>query len=342
MSSVVTGKYYSPQEKEEDMYLTRLKSFAKSKTFTLLLLNVFVIIVFTIFTGGRFLRPLNIRNILNAMVIVSFLVIGEGLLIIYGNIDLSCGNVGTMCAIVMALVLLNENIPWFAALLISFIVGIIAGLLNATLIVKLNFQPFIATLAMASVAEGLSYVFGNASSIAVENSIITFLGTYRFFNDLIPFSVIISLAFMLIYGIILSRTKFGRMIYLCGGNREAARLTGINPKKICYILFANMGFLSALSGSLLAARMKSATVNGITSNQFSGITAAILGGISFGGGAGGMLGAFFGLLLLNCFNNGMTIMGIDPFWQTVASGILLLVALIFDYISVSRAAKRLA
>ena len=324
------------------MSQTRIKAFIRSKTFTLLLLDIVVIIFFTIFTRGTFLQPLNIRNILNAMVIVSFLAIGEGLLIIYGNIDLSCGNVGTMCAILMAILITNLNYTWYVALLLSFIVGMITGVINATLITKLNFQPFIATLAMASVAEGLSYVFGNATSIAVEDKVLSFIGTYRFANGLIPFSVIISIMFMLIYGIMLSRTKFGRMIYLCGGNREAARLTGINSKKICYILFANMGFLSALSGALLASRMKSATVNGIISNQFSGVTAAILGGISFGGGSGGMLGAFLGLLLLNCFNNGMTIMGVDPYWQIVASGLILLVALIFDYISAKRSTKRFA
>ena len=87
--------------------------------------------------------------------------------------------------------------------------------------------------------------------------------------------------------------------------------------------------------------MKSATVNGIMGSQFAGITAAILGGISFGGGSGGMLGAFFGLLLLNCFNNGMTVMGVDPYWQTVASGALLLIALMFDFVSIVRREKSL-
>ena len=82
---------------------------------------------------------------------------------------------------------------------------------------------------------------------------------------------------------------------------------------------------------MLASRVSSATVTGVNSNQFSGVTAAILGGISFGGGTGGMVGAFIGLLLLNCFNNGMTLIGMDPYWQTVASGALLLLALIIDY-----------
>ena len=319
----------------------RVKAFFKSKEFTLVLLTAIVIIFFTIYTGGLFIKPLNVRGILNAMVIVSFLTIGEGMLIIYGNIDLSSGAVGTLSAVIMAGALTNVGLPWYVTLLIGFAVGMLFGVINATLIVKLRFQAFIATLAMASVATGLAYVFGKAAAIAVKAPAIVFIGGHRFFGGLIPFSVIISLALFLLYGIIMTKTNFGRKVYMCGCNREAARLAGLNPQKYCYILFANMGFLSALSGIVLAARMKSATVTGITGSQFSGITAAILGGISFGGGSGGMLGAFFGLLLLNCFNNGVQLIGLNPYWQTVASGGILLIALFFDFVSTVRKEKQL-
>jgi ribose/xylose/arabinose/galactoside ABC-type transport system permease subunit len=319
----------------------RIKAFLKSKEFTLVLLTVIVVILFTVITGGIFLKPLNIRNILNSMVIVSFLTIGEGMLIIYGNIDLSGGAVGTLCAVILGCGLTNLGLPWYLSLSLAFAIGIGFGFVSATLIVKLNIQPFIATLAMASVAEGLTYVFGKASAVDVKDPVITFIGTHRFADGLIPFSVIISLALLLVYGLIMSKTEFGRIVYMCGCNREAARLAGLKPKKICYILFANMGFLSALSGVILAARMKSATVTGISGSQFAGITAAILGGVSFGGGSGGILGAFIGLLLLNCFNNGMTVMGVDPYWQTVASGALLIIALLFDFVSMLRKEKNL-
>ena len=132
----------------------RLKLFLKTKEFTLFLLTVIIVIFFTIFTGGIFLKPLNIRNILNAMVIVSFLTIGEGMLIIYGNIDLSGGAVGTLSAIILGCALTNMGLPWYISLLIGLFIGMLFGVINATLIVKLRFQPFIATLAMAGVAEG--------------------------------------------------------------------------------------------------------------------------------------------------------------------------------------------
>jgi ribose/xylose/arabinose/galactoside ABC-type transport system permease subunit len=219
------------------------------------------------------------------MVIVSFLTIGEGMLIIYGNIDLSSGAVGTLAAVILGSSLTNLGLPWYLSLLSGFAVGVVFGLINATLIVKFRFQPFIATLAMAGVAEGLTYVFGNAAAVDVKDPVLTFIGTHRFADGLIPFSVIISLALLLGYGLLMSKTEFGRSVYMCGCNREAARLAGLKPKKICYILFINAGVLASLSGIILAARMKSATVTGISGSQFSGITAAILGGISFGGGS---------------------------------------------------------
>ena len=308
-----------------------VKRVMKRKEFSLVIVLVLIIVLFGILTKGKFFKPLNIRNILNSMVIVAFLTIGEGMLIIYGNIDLSAGTVGTLSAIVMAHAVSTFGLPWWLAIIMAICCGLITGFINATLITKLNFQPFIATLAMKSVAEGLADVFGNASAINIENKTLSWIGNYKFANNIIPVSVVIALVFIIVYGIILAKSKFGRQIYLCGGNRQAAFLAGINPVKTCYILFMNMGALAALAGCMLASRVSSATVTGVNSNQFSGVTAAILGGISFGGGTGGMVGAFIGLLLLNCFNNGMTLIGMDPYWQTVASGALLLLALIIDY-----------
>jgi len=309
------------------------KNFMKRKEFSLILMLVLVIAFFAILSKGIFFKALNIRNILNAMVIVSFLTVGEAMLIIYGNVDLSAGTVGTLSAIVMAHCITTYGLPWWVAVIAALAVGLLAGAINATLITKLKFQPFIATLAVQSIAEGLAMVACKGTAVNVDNEVLNWIGTFKFANKIIPVAVIIALLVMLIYGIILAKTKFGRMIYLCGGNREAARLVGINPHKICYVLFMNMGALAALSGCMLAARVSSATVTGTNANQFSGVTAAILGGISFGGGSGGMVGAFLGLLLLNCFNNGMTLIGMDPYWQIVASGALLLIALIIDYYS---------
>jgi ribose/xylose/arabinose/galactoside ABC-type transport system permease subunit len=139
-----------------------------------------------------------------------------------------------------------------------------------------------------------------------------------------------------VYGVVLAKTRFGKSIYMIGGNPVAAKLAGLNPKKIWYILFINNAVLGAVAGSLQAMRLRAGTVTGIANGQFTGMTGAILGGVSFGGGSGGMGGAFVGLVLLNGFNTGLMNLGITPYYTTVASGALLLIALAFDYFNARR------
>lgn len=311
----------------------RLRNFFRSKLFTLILVLLVLIVFFTAATGGKYVKPLNIRSILNSIVVVSFLAIGEGFLMISGCVDLSAGAVGTAAGLVMAIGVTWWGVPWFVAILLALLFGGVCGYLNSVFVHKLNFQPFIATLAMADMAKGLGYIFCNGEFIEVDDEVISFIGTEKIFGKIIPFALIISLLFLVVYGIILSRTTFGRQIYLVGGNKHAAKLAGLNPTRISTVLFINSGVLAAIAGCLGVARIKSATTTGIISHQFSGITAAILGGISFGGGSGGMLGCFVGLLILNCFNNGTNTMGFNSYVQQVFSGALLLLALGFDIIS---------
>jgi ribose/xylose/arabinose/galactoside ABC-type transport system permease subunit len=141
------------------------------------------------------------------------------------------------------------------------------------------------------------------------------------------------------YGIILSKTKFGRSVYLCGGNKQASRLAGLNPKMLSYIVFANSGMLGALAGILRAARIKTGDLDGTSALAFPTVTAVIFGGITLGGGSGGMLGCFLGLLVLAGFRNGLQIMRYSPYWVDVAEGAILLFALSIEYISKRRTMK---
>ena len=314
------------------------RQFVRTKMFTLLVLLVLLVVVFTVFSSGAFLRPRNIRNIFQATVTVSLLTIGAGTLMIAGYIDLSLGGVGTMCAM-LAAYLMRTGAPWYVAMLTAIVLGGISGAVNAVLVNELNFQSFIATLATASVAQGFMAVISQGRQIDIFNRVFNFIGGDRFYDDLIPYSLIISLLALLVYGLILRKTKFGRSVYLTGGNAEASRLAGLRPKRVSYILFINAGALAALAGMLLAGRLKTANTVGITTSQFAGMTAAILGGISFGGGSGGMGGALVGILILNSFNNGMTVIDVPVYWQSVASGTLLLVALAADFISARKRAQ---
>lgn len=314
---------------------SKVGKFLKSKMFTLLILLAIIVIFFTVMSGGGYLKLRNIKNILTAMSVVAFLTVGASCLLISGQIDLSAGAVGTLAAIVYAIFSTNLGWPWFIAVIIALVVAALLGIMNAAFINELGFQGFITTLATTSVCTGLAMILTNSVPIKVRDKAIIYIGSGKWLNDLLPVAVVLAVLFFVAYGVMLKKTRFGRAIYLVGGNPHAARLAGLNPKKVSYILFANSSVLGAVAAILLAGRLKSAGHNGIISSQFAGVTAAILGGVSFGGGTGGMAGAFVGLLILNAFNNGMSVIeGIDPYWQTVASGALLLVALMFDYISI--------
>jgi ribose/xylose/arabinose/galactoside ABC-type transport system permease subunit len=311
-----------------------LKKFTKSKIFVLLILYILVAAIYTVISKGQYLYWVNIRNILSSMVITAYLTCGAVFLMISGNIDLSTSQVATISGILMAKMLFS-GIPWPIAVLTVLLGAACVGLLNAVLINEVKFQPFIATMAVSYVVQGAMLLTSHGMATEITNKFIVWLGTYRIGGQ-VPVNIIFTFIIFAIYGVVLAKTRFGKSIYLIGGNPAAAKLSGLNPKKMWYILFINNAVLGSVAGMLQAARLRGGSSTGITNGQFAGMTGAILGGVSFGGGSGGMGGAFVGLILLNGFNSGLTLIGINPYWQTVASGALLLVALTFDYFNTKR------
>ena len=325
------------------MSVQGLKRILNRKNITLLILLAVIIAFYGIAaeaTGlGVFFSLNNLRNILNSMVIVALLTIGAGCLIISGNIDLSAGYVGTFCGIFVAQLYTAYGLSWPLAFLFSLLAGMLFGLFNAFLVNELKVQAFIATLATGYIAEGLAYSISPSGTVALNDKALNWLGSGRI-GSFLPVAMVLAFVLFIGYGVMLSKTKFGRSVYMIGGNPKASRLTGLNPRRISYILFMNCATLSSLAGIILTARLKSSTVHGIKQSNFAGVTAAILGGISFTGGAGGLGGAFLGLLIINSFNNGMTVMKVPSYYQTVASGLLLLIALFFDFVANKGLSKR--
>jgi len=317
-----------------------LRKFFNQKTVSMLVIAALVLVVFNILSGGVFLRISNIRTILNLMSVTGFLTLGVGCLIVSGKIDLSTGATGTLCGILMA-IFLQAGLPWPVSVVICLVVGMLVGAFTATFVNVFNIPPFIATMSVATMMNGLAFVICDGKSVPMRDEFLKMVGSKRILEH-IPIIFLVMLVFFIIYGLMLSKTKFGRSIYLVGGNQQAARLTGINPVRISYILFMNSGMLSSLGGMMLAARLNSGTTNGTTPSQFAGIMAAMLGGMSFGGGSGSFAGVFIGLLIINAFNNGLMVIGVLPYWQTFASGLLLLFALVLDYINGRRIKRRVA
>jgi len=318
---------------------TEIGKFVKSKVFSLVLLLALVVLFFQFMSQGfSFLSAVNIRSILDSMVLYMLFAVGACLLLISGHIDLSPGFIGVFSGIMLG-TMLTGGVPWYLAVPACIAAGAVFGLFNAFLICELGLQGFIATLATGSfIAQGIAEVISNGRIAVISDPAIIWIGTGRILGG-IPIAIVISLALMIIFGIILAKTKFGRSIYICGGNRTAAQFAGLNPRKMAYILFAISGAFGALAGIIYSGRMLVANFTSTAGYAFPAITAAILGGISFGGGAGNMLGCFLGLLIINSFNNGLLIIGVTPYWQSVFSGVLLLLALTIDYFSIKNKMK---
>ena len=299
-----------------------------------------IIAVFILFTmlNKNFFSFQNIINILVAASLVGLVAIGHTYLIIAGQNDLSPGSVAAFSG-TMAALLVSMGVPFFAAVLITIAFAILIGLFNAFMVNKIHLEAFIATLVTQSIIRGAAYIICDGKPVAISNKAFLSLGKLRFLN--IPLSVWIMLVCILIFGIILSKTKFGRSVYAIGGNQDAARLAGLNPKRIITVSYVMMGLLCAIGGIIFAARMNSGQPAANVNLEFDAITAVILGGVSFVGGVGDMFGTFLGIILIQAFNTGLIMVEVPTFWHYVARGGLLLFALTSDYLRKQKREKDL-
>ncbi|HIQ97366.1 MAG TPA: ABC transporter permease [Candidatus Limivivens merdigallinarum] len=308
----------------------KAKKLLKSDKLGLLIALLIIIIVFSILTGNKFFTVANVTNIAISSAIVGLVVIGECYLLIVGHVDLSPGSVAAFSGVLVSL-LLTRGVPLLLAILIVLLIGLLIGLMNALLVNKLKLEPFIATLAAMSIFRGLAYIICGGKAVFVTNDTFLKMGTGRLFG-VIPYPVLICIVFFAIAIVILNRTRFGRSVYMVGGNANAARLAGINAEKVRMKLYMAASALAALGGILQAGRMSSGQPTASDGLEFDAVTAVVLGGVAMSGGVGTLGGAAIGLIIMQSFNNGLMMLNVPSFWQTVSRGLLLIAALSFDFI----------
>lgn len=305
-----------------------------------LILIAAIAVVFALFTAlnKNFLSLTNLVNILVAASLVGLVAIGHTYLIIAGQNDLSPGSLAAFSGVLAAL-LVSKGFNFYSALIITIIAGGIVGVLNALMVNKIHLEAFIATLVTQSVIRGFAYILCNGKPVAISDKIFITVGKLRIAG--IPLSVWIMILATALAGFILAKTKFGRSIYAIGGNRDAARLAGLNPERIVTVSFVMMGIMCAIGGTIFAARMNSGQPAANVNLEFDAITAVILGGVSFTGGVGSMGGTVLGVILIQAFNTGLTMVNVPSFWQYVAKGLLLLFALSSDFLRKKNREKKL-
>ncbi|MDR1248527.1 MAG: ABC transporter permease, partial [Treponema sp.] len=264
-----------------------------------------------------------------ASAIVGMVVIGECYLLITAHVDLSPGSVAAFSGVLVSL-LLKNGMPLGPAALVVIVAGLCVGYINSLLVNKLKLEAFIATLATMSIFRGLAFIICGGKAVFVTNAFFLKMGSGRFLG--IPVPVIIFILSYMVFMIILARTRFGRNVYMVGGNAVAARLAGINAQKLRSKIYMMTSGFAALGGIIQAGRMSSGQPMTSEGLEFDAVTAVVLGGVAMSGGVGSLGGALIGLFIMQSFNNGLMMMNVPSFWQTVSRGLLLIVALSFDYV----------
>ena len=291
------------------------------------LIGLVLLCVVITFVSPAFMTLSNITNVFTQVSTNAIIAVGMTFVILTGGIDLSVGSTVAISGAFAASIIKSTN-NVFLAVLAAGIVGIVIGLINGLLISKGKLQAFIATLATMTIFRGATLVFTNGTPISKlpENFVNIGNGKLGF----IPIPVIITVIVLVIAIYVLTQTRFGRYLYALGGNEDSARLSGINTTKVKTLVYVISGFASSIAGVIIASRIGSASPNAGTGFELDAIAAVVIGGTSLAGGEGRITGTLIGALIIGVLNNGLNLMNVSPFYQSIVKGLVILIAVLLD------------
>ncbi len=269
----------------------------------------------------------NILNVTLQTSITAIIAAGMTFVILTGGIDLSVGALVALTGVVTTAAM-STSVPIVLALLIGLCVGALIGALAGIFITKLNITPFIVTLAIMTISRGLAFMYTEGRPIWEVPPEFSILGNGRLLA--IPIPTLIMICVFFVAYLMLHRTRFGRYVYAVGGNKEAARLAGINTNRVLVYVYMMSGVLASLSGILLASRMNSGQPNSGLMYELDVIAAVVVGGTSLTGGRGTIMGTFLGAMLIGVLRNGLNLMNVSSYVQMVLVGVVILLAVLFD------------
>ncbi|GAA4640153.1 ABC transporter permease [Actinoallomurus vinaceus] len=291
---------------------------------------IVVVAIFTFLNSG-YLTWSNVQVIGEAATVAGLLAVVQTVVIICGAMDISVGSQAGVASVISAMAFMSTGHDPFLGIAAAIGVGIVAGLLNGLVIVYGRVNPVIATLATLAAYKGVAQLIsgGRAQGFVLGDDLFIFIARGRIAG--LPVQVCILLVVALAIHLMLKYTDVGRNIYAIGGNDTAARLAGININKYLIAVYALAGIIAALAGIILTARTGSGQpTSGSEGLELQSITAAALGGAALKGGKGGVAGTLLAVLLLGALNNGLNVVGVNTFWQNVAQGALLVIAVIIQ------------
>jgi ribose transport system permease protein len=307
------------------------------KKFQSLLALLTLCVVLSVLTDNFFTAD-NGLNVLRQVAVNTCIATGMTLIVLTAGIDLSVGSVLALCGAVAAGLFKNGiafpsadlfvGFTILGALLAGLLLGALLGWFNGFAITKFGVPPFVATLAMLTIARGFTMLYTKGHPISNLGKEFAYIGNGSFIG--IPVPVWIAALVVVLALFITQKTKLGRYIYAIGGNEQAARLSGINIKKVKLTVYAIAGSLAALGGIIVTGRLDSAQPNAGISYELDAIAAVVIGGTSLSGGKGSVWGTVMGAIIIGVLNNGLVLLNVSPFWQQVVKGSVILLAVIID------------
>ena len=302
------------------------------------LIALFILCLVISLLSDKFLTATNAWNVMRQISVNICISVGMTLVVLTAGIDLSVGSILALCGAVTAGLLKNGIEIQSSNLFIGFtilgasvaglLVGSLLGWFNGYTITKFKVPPFVATLAMLTIARGLTMLWTKGFPISNLGERFVSLGTGWFIG--IPSPVWISGIIVFIAVVITSKTKLGRYIYAIGGNENAALLSGINIRRVKIAVYTIAGVLAAVGGLLVTSRLDAAQPNAGTGYELDSIAAVVIGGTSLSGGRGSVLGTVLGAIIIGVLNNGLVLLNVSPFWQQVVKGLVILIAVVID------------
>lgn len=305
-----------------------------------ILIAFFILFIVMSFSAQNFFTNDNFLNILRTVSTNFFLAAGIMMAIMLMGIDLTCGSIVAFSGCVTVLFLANFSFPIWLAAVLGVAVGAVVGALNGLIIAYTGIHPFIVTLAMQSICRGAAYIVANGQPISVDSD--AFMQIGNGYWGPIPLPVIYMIVLLLLLYLLLNKTQMGRHIYAVGGNPTAARYSGINIHRVQIFVYTVSGLLAAFAGIVLASRLSSGQPDAGIGYETDAIAASVLGGTSFFGGTGTVGGMFIGVLVIGIINNGLNLLHVNSFWQYVAKGAIILIAVYVDIYRSNRANKKLS
>lgn len=302
------------------------------------LIALFVLCLIIGFLSDKFFTVSNFWNVLRQISVNICISVGMTLVVLMAGIDLSVGSVLALCGAVtaglfkMGIELPSQNLyigfTLLGAALAGVLTGALLGFFNGFVITRFKVPSFVATLAMLTVARGLTMLWTKGFPISGLGEQFAYLGTGWFIG--VPVPVWISAVVVAVAILISDKTKLGRYIYAIGGNENASLLSGINITKVKITVYTIAGILAAVGGLMVTSRLDSAQPNAGTGYELDSIAAVVIGGTSLSGGKGSIWGTVLGAIIIGVLNNGLVLLNVSPFWQQVVKGFVILLAVIID------------